>query len=180
MELIDVLDNNGNKTGQTKDKNVVHCDEDWHRVAHVWIINSNHELLIQLRAPNKVNYPDHWDVSVAGHVASGEDSVGAAIREAKEELSIGIDKNKLEHLGTVTNRRVLNQGAYIDNSFADIFLINMDLDPSALKFEDSEVVRTKFIHFRELEKIINSGKEKFVPQPDEYPLLFKELHKRFD
>jgi len=179
MELIDILDKEGNKTGQTKNKDLAHRDGDWHRVVHVWIINSNQELLIQLRAPNKVNYPGHWDVSAAGHLATSENSAEAAVREIKEELGIDIDKNKLEHLGTVINKRILNRGNYLDNSFADIFLITMDLNPSTLKFEDNEVMKAKFVPFKELEKIINSGKEKFVPQPDEYPLLFKELYKRF-
>jgi 8-oxo-dGTP diphosphatase len=40
----------------------------------------------------------HWAVSAAGHVEPGEDAVTAAVREAAEEIGIGIDRADLEPL----------------------------------------------------------------------------------
>ncbi len=48
------------------------------------------ELLLQLR--QGTGYMDgHWAAAAAGHVEAGESVVDAAIREAAEELGIGID-----------------------------------------------------------------------------------------
>ena len=41
MELIDVLDSNGNKTGEVKDKKQIYLDSDYHRTVHIWIINKD-------------------------------------------------------------------------------------------------------------------------------------------
>jgi 8-oxo-dGTP diphosphatase len=47
-------------------------------------------VLLQLRQGTGF-MDDHWAVSAAGHVEPGEDAAAAAVREAGEELGIGID-----------------------------------------------------------------------------------------
>jgi len=71
MEFFDVLDKNGNPTGQVKDRNDVHRDGDWHKAVHIWIINFKGELLIQKRSPNKDTGAGQWDISAAGHMPAG-------------------------------------------------------------------------------------------------------------
>ena len=86
MEYIDVLDKNGNKTGEIKEKNNIYNDGDFHKTIHVWIINDNNEILVQKRSPKKETFAGLWAISVAGHVRSGETSIDAAKRELREEL----------------------------------------------------------------------------------------------
>jgi len=52
---------------------------------NVLLVNARGEVLLQRRARDKEN-GGHWDKSVGGHVAAGEDFDQAAIREAGEEL----------------------------------------------------------------------------------------------
>ncbi len=47
MEYIDIFDENNNPTGQIKEKVKAHEEGDFHRTAHVWIINDKNELLLQ-------------------------------------------------------------------------------------------------------------------------------------
>lgn len=47
MEYIDIFDENNNPTGKIKEKTKAHEDGDFHRTAHIWIINNKKELLIQ-------------------------------------------------------------------------------------------------------------------------------------
>ena len=47
MEYIDIFDENNNPTGQIKEKGKAHEEGDFHRTAHVWIINDKNELLLQ-------------------------------------------------------------------------------------------------------------------------------------
>jgi len=97
MEYIDVLDKNGNKTGAIKPKSEIHRDGDRHRGSYIWIINSRNELLIQKRSSSKENYPNLWDISVAGHVSAGEDSISSALRETEEELGLKLKKENFQY-----------------------------------------------------------------------------------
>lgn len=67
-ELIDVLDENGNKTGKIVTRKQVHEQGLWHRIIVVAIIDKDGHLLMQQRSKNKAKNPLKWDVSSAGHV----------------------------------------------------------------------------------------------------------------
>ena len=86
MEYVDLLDSSGRPTGRKKPKPEVHRDGDWHGAAHVWIRNIAGQILIQRRSPTKENWPNLWDVSVAGHISAGEEALEAALREAQGSL----------------------------------------------------------------------------------------------
>ncbi len=86
MEYIDIFDENNNPTGEIKEKVQAHEDGEFHRTAHVWVINDNNELLLQKRSASKKSHPNCWDISGAGHIREGESVIDGAIRELKEEL----------------------------------------------------------------------------------------------
>lgn len=79
-ELIDVLDENGIKTGKIATRKEVHQKGLWHRCIVVAIINEKNEILLQQRSANKEKNADMWDISVAGHISTGQDSLMAATR----------------------------------------------------------------------------------------------------
>src|SRR5580700_3959092 len=110
MEYVDVLDSSGRPLGTTKPKSEVHRDGDWHGAAHVWILNRKGQILIQRRSPKKENWPNLWDVSVAGHISAGEAPVEAALREAQEELGVTLVPGECSHLFTVAEYLSLNNG----------------------------------------------------------------------
>jgi isopentenyldiphosphate isomerase len=77
----------------------VHENKLIHRSIQIVVINSNQELLIQLRHRDKQTYPHYWDVSCSGHVdrvdhPNDDPSQGrfasdiAAVRELEEELGV--------------------------------------------------------------------------------------------
>lgn len=53
MEYIDIFDENNNPIGEIKEKTKAHEDGNFHRTAHIWIINDNNELLLQKRSATK-------------------------------------------------------------------------------------------------------------------------------
>lgn len=79
-ELIDILDENGTKTGEIETREQVHKKGLWHRIIVVAIIDKNGHVLMQQRSENKDSNPSKWDVSAAGHVSSGQTSIESAIR----------------------------------------------------------------------------------------------------
>ena len=87
-EIFDVVDEEDRIVGEaTRDQ--VHVDPSLiHRVVHVLVFNSNHDLFLQKRARTKDIHPGKWDTSVGGHVDKGESYQDAAVREMEEELGI--------------------------------------------------------------------------------------------
>lgn len=90
MEYIDVLDENGVKTGEILSRREIHKRGLWHRAIVVAVINEKNEILLQQRSMNKDKNPGLWDISVAGHVSAGQDAISAAVREIYEEFSVSI------------------------------------------------------------------------------------------
>ena len=66
-ELIDIFDEHWNPTGEILEKNEAERQKKWHRAAHIWVVNSKGEILLQLRSASKKTHPGWWDISVAGH-----------------------------------------------------------------------------------------------------------------
>lgn len=97
-EYFDLLDENGNKIGKTKLRTEVHRDGDQHKAVHIWIINNNGDILLQRRCATKDSNPNMLDISSAGHLSAGDDSLDGAIREVKEELNLDVNKEELQLL----------------------------------------------------------------------------------
>ena len=174
-ELLDVLDSSDQPTAEIQPRNLVHKLGLRHQAAHVWIINSRDELLIQRRAPTKKSHPNLWDISVAGHVSAGDTPLTAALREITEEIGIIPKPADLKYLFTVTQQETLNQGTYLNREFQHVYLVHLDLDLSRLKLQTSEVSQVKYIPVDELKQLVNSGDPSFVPHPQEYAQLFTAL-----
>ena len=88
MELIDVLDENGVATGEILSRKEIHEKGLWHRSIVVAIVNEKNEILLQQRSEEKKTNAGMWDISVAGHISAGQDSLSAAAREINEEVSV--------------------------------------------------------------------------------------------
>ncbi|MEK7089436.1 MAG: hydrolase, partial [Patescibacteria group bacterium] len=63
-EYLDILDERGEKIGQQRSYIDAHKEGLIHKIAHVWILNSKKELLIQKRSHDRSAHPDYWDISV--------------------------------------------------------------------------------------------------------------------
>jgi isopentenyl-diphosphate delta-isomerase len=154
-----------------KPKADVHRDGDWHRAAHIWVVTSDHRVLLQRRSPEKENYPNLWDVSCAGHLSAGETSRDAAVRETAEEIGLAIEADDLEWIGETRESLVLNGGTYLDNEIHDVFLLRCDVDPASLKLQAEEVAEVKLVTLDSLRQ----RDETFVPHDEEYELLLANL-----
>lgn len=180
MEYLDILDKNGNKTGESKPRKEVHSNGYWHKGVHIWIINSKKELLVQRRSANKDVYPNKLYISVAGHPVSGEEEIESIKREFHEEIGVELDISKLEYLFTFSQEVIENEGKFLDNQFYDVYLIEMDLDISKLKLQEDEVSEVKNIYYKKFEEMINDNNKDIVNHPEEWKQLFKILHERYD
>lgn len=97
-EFFDVLNEFGEFTGETATRKECHEKGLWHRAVYAFIIDNDSNILLQKRSGNKKLWPNLWDVTVGGHVDSGEFGRQALIREVKEELGIEINDNDIKYL----------------------------------------------------------------------------------
>lgn len=177
MELIDVLDEFGNPTGQVETKEEIYKQGLWHRSTHIWIENDNKELLVQKRNPNKKTFPNLWAISVAGHVDSGETSMSAAIRELKEEVNLDVQEDELEYLFTI--KRVQPNGDKDLCVFDDVYLLHKNIDVDKTKLQVEELTDIKYVYYQYLENIFKEGDKDYVPYTEEHEKLFSFLEDRY-
>jgi isopentenyldiphosphate isomerase len=83
----------GSTTGVVGPRWIFHLLGLCHRAAHVGFATPNGLVLLQRRAPTKTDWPDAWDMAVAGHVpqrADGSDMTFemGAFKEIEEELGL--------------------------------------------------------------------------------------------
>ena len=81
-EKIDVLNELGEFTGDVATIDECHSTGYWHRAVYAFIVDKDLNVLLQKRSGNKKLWPAKWDVTVGGHVKSGEFGRQALIREA--------------------------------------------------------------------------------------------------
>lgn len=173
MELIDVLDEFGNPTGQVETKEEIYKKGLWHRSSHIWIENDNQELLVQKRNPNKQTFPNLWAISVAGHVDSGETSRQTAVRELKEEVNLDVKPEELEFLFTI-KRVQPYKDSYI-RVFDDVYLLHRNIDVEKTKLQVEELTDIKYVYYQYLEDIFKGGDKDYVPYTEEHKKLFSIL-----
>ncbi len=174
-ERLDILTPDGQLTGQTKPKAAVHRDGDWHAAVHVWIRHPNGHLLIQRRSPQKINDPDLWDISVAGHVASGETLLLSAQREVEEEIGLQLQPTDFQLLFQEPTERVLNEGTYIDREWQTTYLCTQALSLQELSLQASEVAEVRWIALSDFAWVVKHRDRRFVPHWQGYQRLIAQL-----
>ncbi|MEX2543294.1 MAG: NUDIX domain-containing protein [Trueperaceae bacterium] len=130
-ELLDVLDESGSLTGETRTREEVHRSGAWHRVFHLWIVRdsgthsgtNNGTLLLQRRSLHKDLEPNKVDVTVGGHLRAGE-SVFDAVREVEEEIGLEVQPERLVHLGSWRSERSYPEAR--DREFQEVFALICD------------------------------------------------------
>lgn len=155
-ELIDALDENGNKTGEILTRKQIHEQGIWHKIVAVAIIDKNGNILLQQRSKNRAKNPLKWDVSAAGHVSSGQTTIEAAIRETSEEIGIDLKEEELKYV--ITYKEIVNvEENYNDRQIYDCYILEKDkIDISNIKIQESEVEQVKLCNLKEFEEIVES------------------------
>jgi len=143
QELLDVLNKNGEKSGQKVSRQECYEYGFLHSCVIIWVLNKNYEILVQRRARNKISFGGKWDKSVGGGVDSGETSVIAAIRESREELGLDITPNQLEFIGKLPDE--YNVGAGTAKVIIDSFVVVGDYKISDMILQPEEVDEVKYV-----------------------------------
>lgn len=172
-ELIDVLDENGVHTGEVLPRKEIHKRGLWHRAIVVAIVNEKNEVLLQQRSEKKDKNAGMWDISVAGHISAGQDSLSAAAREINEEVSVllGYRTEIKDFRYMYCFRKEQKFGEeYIERQFYDFFILRTSgVDDKTLFFQQEEVQAVKFVDLSTIQRLVE--KKEIVDRPEVYNVL---------
>lgn len=172
-ELIDVLDCNGVLTGEVLPRSEVHKKGIWHRAIVVAIINEKNEILLQKRSEKKEKNAGMWDISVAGHISAGQDSLSAAAREINEEVSVLLgyrtEIKDFRYMYCFRKEQEFGED-FIERQFYDFFILRTSgVDDKTLYFQSEEVSAVKFVDLSTIQKMIEN--HEIVERPEVYQIL---------
>ena len=179
LEYFDILDENGNKTGKTKLRSEVHRDGDWHKAVHIWIINNNGDVLLQRRCATKDSNPNMLDISSAGHLSAGDDSLTGALRELKEELNLDINPEDLHFIKTL-KRTSQYTATFINNEFDDLYILRTNKKIDDMKFQKEEISEIMYVPYKKFKKMVKNKQSDLLRHEDEFEILFNLFDKEFD
>ena len=146
MDLLDIYDSLGNKTGRIVErgnKDEIFGEDEHIAVAIIYIENNKGEFLIQKTSKEKGG---HYS-STGGHINHGEDALSTIIREVEEELGIDISKDNIISLGHIC----------VDFPVRFIFYLKKDLDLNAITLQKDEVESVSFMNADEIRNILDKG-----------------------
>ena len=151
MELLDVLDENGNYTGKSEERQVVHNDGLWHIHVGVWIMNKKGELLFQKRSMKKKVNPGKW-TRTGGHVDSGETPLKAIQRETYEEIGVEIPIDDFKLLSIKKEEVYLKDYKVINRHFIYSYFALVDYKIEDYSMQEEEISDLKYTTIEEMEE----------------------------
>lgn len=146
-ELWDLYTKDRERTGQLHRRREPMPKDSYRLAVHVCIFNSKNQLLIQQRQPFKKGWPNMWDISVGGSAVAGDSSSQAAQRELREELGIELDFSKERPFLTMN----------FSEGFDDFYILECDLELSALRLQQEEVRQVRWAEKEEVMKMQAQG-----------------------
>jgi len=179
-EYIDIVDELGKATGEILEKDEAHRHGKWHNTAHIWIYNSKGEILLQKRSLNKSTFAGLWDISVAGHISTGETMEIGACREASEELGITITPDQLEKIFILKESYFHEDINWYNNEFHHVYLYKYHGTIDSLTLQKEEVDSVRFINHSDLDREISNTEKfkKFVGEQKYYRQIISAVLER--
>ena len=159
MELLDVVDKNGNYTGEIVERKKAQELGLLHWEVIIIVVNDRKQILLQKRSANKKYFPNKWALC-SGLVISGESCDEAAVRELKEELGVEFQISDLHLLEGNLN---LTRFYYVITNY----------DESQFVIQKEELSSVKWFDLDEILEKVNSGDDSIIIRKDRLYLLEK-------
>ena len=176
-ELLDIVDRNGEPTGETVERSIAHLEGIPHRTSHLWIVRKRAdriEVLLQKRALTK-SFPGCYDISSAGHIPAVDGSRSSAIRERRGERGLTAAEEDLVCCG---DRRIVWDDVffgepYHDRQYTRVFLIWLDPDEARFVLQEEEVDSVRWMDLEECIEGVIEGRFQNCIAPEELDMVLK-------
>lgn len=171
MELLRVIDEDGNNTDFVLDREEIHDLGKLHNEVTIYIINNKEEILLQRRSKKRRFCPNKLGV-IAGHVTFDEMPKECAIRELKEE--VGIDVKDVYELSS--KYLVLEEE---NNHFMYPYYVISDLREEDFVIQKEEVSYVKWYKIDDVIRMIMNNNKSIVFKKEEINLfmMLKDISK---
>ena len=179
MELFEILNEDGTKSGIVRERGVAHRDGSLHETVHTWIVRPSRErtdaedpgkgdpdtggsagkweVLLQKRSACKDSNPGCYDISSAGHLAAGDVPLEGALRELKEELGLDAAPEDLHfagrHYGTF--QAVFHGFPFHDNELSSVYVMTRPVEESELELQPDEVESVCWMDYEKCRRAIH-------------------------
>ena len=167
LELLRVVDNNGNDTNEILEREELHNRGKLHNEVTIYIINNKKEVLLQRRSKNRRFCPNMLGV-IAGHVGYNEIPLICAGREVKEEVGVRINKNNIHPL---YDRYLVKER--FNNHFMYPFYAVCNKEASEFKVQKEELSYVKWYSIDKVIEMIKEGNKELVFKKEEIPIFEK-------
>ena len=166
-EQLVLVDGNDRAIG-VAEKISVHRNGDLHRAFSIFVFDSDGNLLLQQRAPNKYHSGNLWSNTCCGHPRPGESALEAAHRRLGEEM--GFDCELDEALSVIYNIRI--DETFFEHEFDHVFIGRFNGTPIP---NAEEVCDWKWISLNELSEDIQTTPVRYTYW---LKILFEELSQK--
>ncbi len=158
MEIWDLYDSEGNKTGETWERKFGENNKipegRFHLVCDILLKHADGTFLLTKRSPDKDVYPGRWEASAGGSALSGEEPLECAKRELFEETGIKTDDFFL--LGNTKREQ--------SRSMFSMYIAETDCPKDAVRLQEGETVDYKWVTREEL--LSHIGSDDSIPSHD--------------
>lgn len=147
-EYLDLVDANDVVIGR-KLRSEIYAEKLFNfRAVNAFLKNSKGQLWIPRRSPHKLLFPGCLDMSMGGHVESGESYHQAFVRELQEELNLNVDEIEWKLLSHLTPQK--------DHTsvFMEVYEIDTDITPD---YHPDEFTEYEWISPQDLLAKIEAG-----------------------
>ena len=182
-QALDLLGEDGKRTGVVQERGVVHWEGSLHETVHIWITRQTEtgtEVLLQKRSANKDSNPGCLDISSAGHMQAGAEVMESALREMHEELGIEAEPADLEYIGAFRDRyqKEFHGRMFRDYEKMNVFLYTKTVDISTLHLQEEEVESVHWVPLEELKDMVYERSVRSCIYQSEYDMVSEYLKKR--
>lgn len=156
MELIQIVDENGNFTGKIMDKEEAHNKNLLHNEVACFIINDKNQVLLQKRSSNKRFYPGVWALC-AGHVDAYETLEDAMLREIEEEVGLIVSKSDLHYY---SERKIALRDT--NSHITYFYYVKCNKKEKDFKIQEEELAEVKWFDIDLVVDMIRNNDENIV------------------
>lgn len=154
MEYLDIVDEQGQPTGEIISRTLAHTEGIRHRTAHIWIVrreNEHFQVLMQKRAMSKDSFPGKYDTSSAGHIQAGDEPLASGLRELAEELGIHAKPEDLAFAGCIHGNfaEEFHGKIFRDNEIAFVYVYQQPVNIETLVLQKEEVESVRWFDLEE-------------------------------
>ncbi len=183
MELFDILNPDGTKSGIIRERGVAHREGSLHATVHMWIVRKNdrgrYDVLLQKRSACKDSNPGCYDISSAGHVEAGDIPIHAAVREMQEELGLAVTEEDLEEIGVHYGafEAEFHGRMFRDAELSTVYVYTKPVRTEALILQKSEVEEVIWMDYDECHRRVSDGTLPNCIYEDEFRMVGEYLKK---